>query len=243
MIIRTLFLCLCLSLSSGSAVWAQDRIIIGTGLKPPLVYSDTQSGFLDSLVTEAFLRIGIELEIIILPAARVLINANKGIEDGCLLRIKGLETFYPNLVRVPESLMVSHFVAYSANAINNQQNLEKFNPYNLSCVTGWKIFDKLFSNHPQVTKVKTADQMFLLLKKGRADVILYERWQGLDMLRKLEIKDIHLVAPPLVSMDMYMYLHKKHQLLVDKLASKLSLMKKDGTYQKHYYKHLESLLN
>ncbi len=100
-----------LSLAISTNVLASDKMVIGTGLKPPLVSSETAPGFLDTLAKEVFHRLGIELEVIILPAERALINANNGIEDGNLLRIKGLEKQYPNLIRVPEKMMNSEFVA------------------------------------------------------------------------------------------------------------------------------------
>jgi len=221
---------------------AQNRIVIGTGLKPPLVFSETEAGFLDTLVGEAFGRLGIELRVLILPAGRVLANANLGIEDGCLLRIAGLEEKYPNLVRVPETLMVSEFVAYSSVRLDESDRLDKFRPLSVSYISGWQIFDKLFRDHPHVTQVKDADLMFNLLKNGRADVVLYERWQGLGILRELKIDDIHLVRPPLVSMDMFMYLHRRHRHLVQPLAGKLAELKQDGTYRRLYDRHLTALL-
>lgn len=239
--VKSVILLICFIILTASSLAARERIVIGTGLKPPLVESETHPGFLETLVTDAFRRIGIDLEIIILPAGRVLINANRGIEDGCLLRIKGLEAKYPNLVRVPEMLMVSEFVAYSAVSMEKGSHPKKFNPYSISYITGWQIFDRLFSEHPAVTRVKDADQMFSLIKTGRVDVVLYERWQGLWILKQENIKGIQLVQPPLVSMDMFMYLHKRHRDLVPKLAAELLSMKKDGTYGRYYDKYLNSL--
>lgn len=222
---------------------ARSSYVIATGLKPPLVSDQNRQGFLDTLVKKAFRRLDLQLEVIILPAERVLLNANRGIEDGCLLRIKGLEKRYPNLVRVPEMLMVSEFVAYSTAVIGSDPDLKKYQPYSLAYITGWQIFDTLFDNHPYLTRVKDADQMFTLLKVGRVDAVLYERWQGLGLLRAMQIKDVRLVHPPLVSKDMYMYLHKSHRHLVEKLASELASMKRDGTYDALHESTLQSLVN
>lgn len=83
---------------------ARERLTIATGLKPPLVSSSVHKGFLDTLAVELFRRIDIELEVVIVPAKRALVNANKGIDDGNLLRIEGLDRSYSNLLRVSETI-------------------------------------------------------------------------------------------------------------------------------------------
>ena len=55
----------------------------------------------------------IEISIIFVPAERALRNVNDGIEDGNFLRIAGMSDKYPELVQVPEKLVVWEFVAFS----------------------------------------------------------------------------------------------------------------------------------
>jgi polar amino acid transport system substrate-binding protein len=100
---KVLFI-LCSFLILVPSVHSAEQLVIGTGLKPPLVSSAKQEGFLDTVAKEVHRRIGIELEAIILPAKRVLENTNTSVEDGCLLRIVGLEKFYTNLIQVPEGM-------------------------------------------------------------------------------------------------------------------------------------------
>jgi polar amino acid transport system substrate-binding protein len=241
--IKKLMLALCTVLTITTGIQAQDRLVIGTGLKPPLVSSEKSPGFLVQLAKEAFNRIGMRVEIIILPAERVLINANDRVEDGCLLRIRGLEKYYPNLVRVPEKMMNSEFVGYSKLKGLTGGNWDLLTPYAVAWVNGWKIFDNHLGNHPSVTKVKSASQLFLLLKKKRTDIVLYERWQGLWVLNSLQIEDVVQLDPPFVKMEMFMYLHKRHQKTVPILAAALADMKKDGTYQDYYERYLTALEN
>jgi polar amino acid transport system substrate-binding protein len=79
--------------------------------------------------------------------------------------------------------------------------------------------------------VRDADQLFGLLASGRADVVLYERWQGLAKSRAMGLK-VKVLEPPLVRTKMYMYLHKKHVALVPLVSAALAKLKKDGTYQR-----------
>jgi len=60
---------------------SQETIVLNTAFGPP-VSNDTQTGFGDQVIREAFKRIGYRLETVRLPAERALINANRGIDDG-----------------------------------------------------------------------------------------------------------------------------------------------------------------
>lgn len=226
---------------SGNLI-ASEKIVIGTGLKPPLVSSDKAPGFLDTLAKEAFSRLGIELEVLILPAERALINANKGIEDGNLLRIKGLEKRYPNLIRVPEKMMDSEFVGYALGDIAEKPGWGRLSNHTITFVKGWKIFESNVKDAESIVAVGDAAQMFTLLQQQRADVALYEKWQGLFLARKQGVKNYHILEPPFVTMEMFMYLNKKHSALVPKVARVLKEMKDDGTYKRIFDQTLGTLL-
>lgn len=220
---------------------ATEKIVIGTGLKPPLVSSEYIVGFLDTLAKQIFMRLDKDLEIIILPAERALINANKGIEDGNLLRIKGLEKRYPNLVRVPEKMMDSEFVGYAVKDIPVKPGWDRLADFIVTFPKGWKIFEKNVTKASDTVLVRDPLQMFKLLKEGKADVALYEKWQGMLQAKKSGLKNYKLLEPSFVTMEMFMYLNKKHQALVPEVSRVLREMKKDGTYQKIFQRTLGTL--
>ena len=89
-----------LYLSGGLA--AEPRVLVLNDINEPPYTNTERTGFLDIIATEAFRRAGLELRLVKLPAERALLLANNGIEDGDLTRIPGLETQYPNLIRVPQ---------------------------------------------------------------------------------------------------------------------------------------------
>lgn len=211
---------------------ASGKIVVGSGISPPLVASDYSPGFIESLATEAFARLGIEFEVIKLPAERALVNANKGIEDGNLLRIAGLEKSYPNLMRVPEKLMDTEFVGYSLKEIPAGEGWQRLQCCSVAYVTGWKIFENNTRNSGTVSVVGEPTQLFRLIKEGRVDIGLYEKWQGILLARKVGLKNYHVLEPPFVVKEQFMYLHKKHAALVPEVARVLREMKQDGTYQK-----------
>lgn len=235
------YLCfLCLSLAA-SLAHAQDELVLNTGVRQPYTTPDGR-GFLDQLMAEVFRRIGIKARIQVYDASeRALINANNGIEDGTALRIKGLEAQYPNFVRVTEKVIDNDFVAYSLTKSFATTDWNSLAPYQVTYILGWKIFEKNVPASVGVTSVRDADQLFSLLRLDRADVALYERWQGLWKAREEKMK-VRVMEPPLASVEMFIYLHKKHAQLVPRVEQSLAGMKRDGSYQRIYNATLKPLV-
>lgn len=222
-------------------VRAAEKLVLNTGIRDPFTTED-HAGFVDLLLKEAFLRFGLDAEVIVYQAsARSLSNANQGIDDGAALRIKGLEKKFPNLIRVPEKLMDNDFVAYSVDHDLTTDDWSVMEPYNIAYILGWQIFENNLADHKFTTRVKDVRQMFALLVSDRADFILYERWQGLWWARDLGIT-VYAHEPPLAKREMFMYLHKKHAHLVDQVAAALREMKADGKYKEIFDKTLTPLL-
>lgn len=215
-------------------VRAAEKLVLSSGVLAPYTTPDRR-GFLDQLVRAVFREIGLEGELIIYPTAteRGMLNANEGVDDGLAMRVAGLETQYPNLIRVPEEVAVNDFVAITIGPRFATDGWDSLKPYVVSYIIGWKVFEYNVPQGKEITLVRDADQLFGLLARGRADVALYERWQGLAKTRSLGLK-AQVLEPPLVRTKMYMYLHKKHADLVPRVTAALAKLKRDGTYQRIY---------
>lgn len=202
-----------------------------SGVGAPYFQQD-KKGFLDLLIPEVFRRVGVQAEAVRYAAAeRAMINANTGIDDGVALRIKGLEKAYPNLLMIDEKIIDNDFVAYSIRHSPAATSFAALKEYQVGYINGWKVFESGLLPGTPTTKVQDAEQLFTLLLNDRADVVLFERWQGNQILREREIK-ARVLHPPLVTTEMYMYLHSKHAHLAGPATQALRAMKADGTYQR-----------
>ncbi|WP_157979489.1 substrate-binding periplasmic protein [Rhodoferax ferrireducens] len=228
-------------LGFGGGVQAGDKLVLTTGVLAPYTTPDHR-GFLDQIIVAVFREAGLDAELQVFPTAtaRALLNANVGVDDGEAMRIAGLETQYPNLIRVPETLIANDFVAYATRLQLTTGNWQSIEPYVLSYIIGWKIFEKNVPHAREVTPVRDADQLFGLLANGRTDLALYERWQGLARIKAMGLK-AHALEPPLARTDMFIYLHKKHEALVPRVAQALVRLKANGTYQRIFDATLTSL--
>ncbi len=239
---RILSLTVCAALGLGlSAAQASNKIVLSTGVLTPYTNPE-RSGFLDQLVVAVFRDVGLEAEIIVYPTAteRGMLNANEGVDDGLAMRVAGLEKQYPNLIRVPEEIADNDFVAYTLGKPFVTDSWESLSPYVVTYIIGWKVFEQNVPKGKELTLVRDVDQLFGLLKSRRADVALYERWQGLVKTWEMGIK-VQVLEPPLVRTKMYMYLHKKHAALVPRVAEALAKMKRDGRYQRIFDATLKPL--
>jgi polar amino acid transport system substrate-binding protein len=208
-----------------------ETLRLNSGVGAPYFQPD-KKGFIDLLVPEVFRRIGVTAEGIQYAASeRAMLNANDGVDDGVVLRIRGLEKIYPNLVRIDEKIIDNEFVAYATKVQFATTSFDTLKDYQVGYINGWKIFEAGMPPGTPTTKVQGAEQLFSLLEHDRADIVLFERWQGNHLLRTRGIK-AHMLQPPLATTEMFMYLHKKHAHLAEPAARALRAMKADGTYQR-----------
>jgi polar amino acid transport system substrate-binding protein len=222
--------CWLLALFCAGLAQAQTLSLVTAAL-PPLAPSAQEPGYMTRIAREAFGRLGLGVEVTALPGERALINANAGLDDGDLLRIPGLEQEYPNLVRVPEKVMDFEFVAYTRDPAIRIQSIADLKPYTVAYATGWKFYEASVTEAADITRVRDLPELFLLLKAGRVEVVLADRWQGRWAARAVGVEVI-LQQPPFRVSDMYIYLHRRHAALVPQLAEALAAMKADGSFQR-----------
>lgn len=227
------------------AALSQQTIVLNTAFAPP-VSNNSQTGFADQVLREAFRRIGYQLVTVRMPAERALINANRGIDDGELARVGGLQKKYPNLIQVPETFLTIDMVLYSKNYPNfTVTGWDSVASHSVAIISGWKIMEQNFAklgNQVEIIKTDSPEQSFFLLKNNRVDFVAYSNWSGLGYLKTHNISNVMLLEPPLARPKFYVYLHKKHKKIVPQLAEAIKSMKTDGTLQTLYDRLLKPYL-
>lgn len=227
-------------LAGGPCLAQAPRLSLLTGALPPLSSAPGQPGFLDQLARAAFGRIGVEVQVTTLPVERVMINVNSGLDDGDLFRTAGAEQDFPNLVRVPEKVLDFDFMAYTNRPEIQVRSWADLAPYVVAYTTGYRIYDRNVKAAKEITRTASIEDLFPLLEKGRADVILIDRWQAQWIVREKGYA-ARRIEPPLARAEMFMYLNRKHASMVPRLSQALADMKADGSYQKLYADHLMPL--
>ena len=220
---RTLLQLASLSCVTTYSAWAQGP---GSMRISTLPEQDPATSIAEQVMTEAYRRLGISLVVNKLPGERSLRSANNGETDGELYRKVGMERDYPNLLIVPVALLNYEIVIFTRGTNFVVNGWDSLRPFTIGYVKSIKIVEK----NTQGMKVEVANtlrQAFLKLMLGRSDVVVANRTSGLAVLKELNLQEIKVLTPPLVSFPVFHYLNSKHAALVPKLTTVLQQMQKD----------------
>ncbi|MCI5138844.1 MAG: ABC transporter substrate-binding protein [Candidatus Electrothrix sp. AR1] len=226
---RTVIIFIFYLLTSGVAFAAMPRLVLNTSYTAPITAPD-HSGVLDLFYQELFKRLDGEFEIQYLPAERALSNADRGIDDGDVCRILGLDEKYTNLVRVPEVIMQYEHVIFSREADFKVTGPDDLKPYDVGIVKGWKIIEWNTTTARTVTSVDGGEQLFAMLADRRLDLAVIERMTGMMHIRNFGLKNVRILEPAFLTGDWHLYLHKKHRNLVPIINNEIRRMKDDGSH-------------
>ena len=227
----------------GAATLHAEPALLITSVSGPPISNTTHTGFADRITLEAFRRINRKVELIKLPAQRALLEANEGIIDGDLLRVKEIPKTYTNLRRVPEKIMDYEFMVFTRHLQLTPQGWDSLKAYDVGVIGGWKILEKNLQGSRSMTRGNDTRHAMRLLASDRVDLIVATRWLGLQAIRDLGLSDVRLLEPPVETREMFLMLHKRHTALLDGLAEALRAMKRDGTYQRLYDDTLGRLMS
>ena len=178
------------------------------------------------ILIEAYTRIGQKIEFETLPVERSLDLANKGVTDGELARISGLQNEYPNLIQVPAPTALNRVFAYSKKHNFPVKGWQSLKPYKIDFIFGSKYLEQK-SKGFQATKVKSNYQGLKKLSAGRSD--FYVGLFGVKCsINKHNFTGIKMLTPALDEMNMYHYMHKRYKHIAEKLTVVLKQMKQNG---------------
>lgn len=221
---------------------AADVLDIGSMYKPPLSNS-SGTGLIDLITKERFARIGVKVEINLVASSQALKKANKGLYDGDIMRVGGASEKYTNLIQVPGKIYDFDFVAFTKKVKDPITGWDSLTPFRVAVPKGWVETDNNVTedNTADLIKASSPFKLFKTISDDEADLIIFERLMGYQMLKDLEMVSVHVIEPPLSSKDMFLYIHKKHRDLVPKLEQALKDMKNDGTFKKIYDKAMKDM--
>lgn len=209
---------------------AESALRFSTGMIEPWT-NGAGTGFHQLLIRDVLAKLGKTAELEVIPASsRAIKLADDGIIDGLTGRVAGLEKEYPNLIAVPERMFVNDFVACTSPGGKLAANWAETRPFSVAYVIGWQIFEHHLPPVRELTTVKDSAQLLSLLKAGRAELILHERWQILWLARQMNVP-LACAEPPLAKVSMFIYLNRRHADLAPAMADTLRRMKADGSYE------------
>lgn len=201
---------------------------------------DSYHGRLLNLIyTEAFKRLGIELEYEGYIAKRASWMSDSGMVDGELHRIRHYSDKHPNLIRVEEPYFSIYLAAYGVDPtirLNDWKSLQG-TQYTVGHRKGVKICETELPKYLEINKIMTP----ISIKQGlrqvinkRADLFIDVQAITEDMIKSDdELKDSNIQRVGIMEeISTHSFLHKKHRSLAPKVSTVLKDMKKEGLIEK-----------
>ncbi len=179
------------------------------------------------IVRKAYARLGYRVEIARYPAERALMLADKGQADGDVQRIDGLGRQYPNLIQLRPAINYIEGSAFTAGKPLTIHGWESLRPYRIGLIRGIK-FAELNTVGMDRHLVGDYETLFKMLRKGRFELGVSTRLNGLYQLKRLNIAGISPIDPPLARFELYHYLHRSRAGLAPSLEAVFRSMQASG---------------
>jgi len=219
-----------------------EKIELVTFEFPPYEYNEggQAKGFVVEIVTEAFKRMGKEVDIKVYPWVRALYNIKKGDSDAIFTAYKNSERekFADYSEEILMEQTVSLFV--SANSrISYDGDLSKLRRNTFGVTRGMSYGEK-FDEAAKDGTLENLDKVALLelnfkkLAVQRVDIVPSNKYIGMNLIRKNKLQNkIRELEIPVQKVPSYIAFSKKRNLgeLRDQFDKTIKEMRADGTYK------------
>ena len=181
------------------------------------------------ILREAYARLGIKIDILKVPAERALRMANRGDVAGDAQRIDGLSETYPNLIKVSPPINFISGTAFSKTASFSIDGWDSLRPYRIGIIRGIKFAEQNTVGMDRHL-VGNYESLLKMLDRGRIDVMVSPYLNGLFQIRQLgaNSEGVSALEPPISHIDLFHYLHVRHELLVERISNVLETMRATG---------------
>lgn len=176
-----------------------------------------------------YAKLGLNITITPLPGKRAQHSAASGSSDGEIMRIYSYGNENTTNIRVPTpyyKLETMAFVRHGSDiSIKSKDDLKHLR---VAKVRGVKHSDLVTSDVKDIYDLSSTEHMMKFLSMGRADVAITNTIDGLVVLNKLGYTDIVVSDKPLATLELYHYIHEKHEPLVEQINQVIKDAKSSG---------------
>ncbi|MDZ7869500.1 MAG: hypothetical protein U5L02_09950 [Rheinheimera sp.] len=214
---RGVILALALSTPLHASDEAPHTLQIATSLSQSALSSQ-----IEQQLQQAYSRLGYQMQLVRLPAGRSLQMTNRGLYDGELFRIDGVQHEFAQLRQVPIQLASIELLAFVRTGQKNVlRDWALMKNIRVGFVRGFRLASQLqYAGHP--IPVTTLEQAVGMLEQGKIDVLLEDQLSVLSVLpAHTEQAGITALPGSLAHAGLYHYLHQRHSALLQPLATVL----------------------
>ena len=180
----------------------------------------------------AYRRLGIPIEIQLLPGKRALIETSHGRLAGEVHRIYRVGEDYPTLQRVPTSINYIEPSVFSNNKIFSVTGCQALKDYTIGRTRGVRHAEVCTQGMAHIKIFNNSRVLMENLKLNRVELAITAKINGIIQLNRLGQHSISVLTPPLRKMPVYHYLHDRHRGLIPKIDKIFKSMKEKGELER-----------
>ncbi|MDE1465290.1 substrate-binding periplasmic protein [Spartinivicinus poritis] len=216
------------------------KLQLGGRLTAPY-HTEKGEGLVDQHIKLIFAGLNCQVHLLTIPSERSLRNSNRGLLDGDFIQLSDLDlTIYSNLIQINPSYF-SFFMAYVS--LQNITYADKdLSGYRIGAMIGMPLSAQSL-NDVKVVRTKSYDQLITLLQRRRIDIAVLPIAVAYYYQKQTCLTQLHIEVRPELKVKLHIYLHKKHQALVEPLSKEINGFKNSKKYQKLMRHFLKKGLN
>jgi ABC-type amino acid transport substrate-binding protein len=181
------------------------------------------------LLKAIYAKLGIQVELVDMPAKRALLESSAGRLDGEVQRVIGVASEYPSLLPVRPPINYIEPSAFTRGLEFPVQGWESIAAYELGIVRGVGSSERGTAGMARVEAVGNMDQLMQMLAAGRIQVAVNDRFSGILVTRRLRLDPaVRPLSPPLERIPVHHFLHEQHRELVPRVEQAVQQMESSG---------------
>lgn len=180
-------------------------------------------------LVKIYARAGFDVKISQLPSKRALHESSSGIKDGEAVRVAAIGEKFSSLIRVPTPVFTIETTAVvKAEAASTVTSVGDVKTMKAASIRGIAHSAAMAQQAASSIEVASADQLVQMVNAGRVDVGFVNPTDAVQSVEKLGLSGLHVVDPPLSSLELFTYLHEKHANIVPQVDAIIAEMAASG---------------
>lgn len=175
-------------------------------------------------------RIGQDVGFVVLPGKRSTSMSLHGQIDGESLRPGNYDSTVPNLVKVPTPFITADIRLFYRDGIELNE-LVDLQGLTIATVRGGRMTITIAEKYgAHLFEVKNSVQAFHALDDGRADVTLFMKVKGLELINRHNYDHINMSEFTAVGQVFYHWIQEEHAYLIPKLDQAFNELMLEGNF-------------
>lgn len=198
----------------------------------------------EKLLTEIYKRANIPMNITAMTGSRALEEASSGRKDGETLRVYTLGDKFPTLLRVPTPISDLTTQSFGIKKIGvDIESADDLKKYSLAINRGVRHTLNITQGLKNVHVLPSSNLFVKFLSRGRADLGLTGRLNGLSLIKASGINNVKMIGKPLKILPLYHYIHEDHKDLLPIISKVVKNMVDSGEMAQLRTKFEQEYLN